>query len=91
MKFTGASFSEVEPGRYLIEGGFRSKAFESHLGQWGWKFEEQMGAGLTYTRGQERLQAYFFGCGPGFCLVELHNDPVTGSTLKQQKPWNLFR
>ena len=90
MKYSGAGFEEVEVGRYLMR-GFRSPAFESHLSQWGWKFEEQMGAGLTYIRGQERLTATFGSCGPGFCLVVLHNDPVTASTLPQQRPWNAFR
>lgn len=93
MKSSGTGFDEVEPGRYLLEDrgdNFRSKAFESHLEQWGWKFEEQMGAGLIYTRGRERITATYTRCGSGLCLVVMHNDLVTASTLQQQRPWNAF-
>jgi hypothetical protein len=94
MKFRGTSFVEVQPGRYLLEDGpdsFRSKPFESHLSKWRWKFEEQMGAGLIYSRGDERMTAGFYSCGPGLLVVVLYNDAVTAETLKQPRPWTAFR
>lgn len=56
----------------------------------GWTFEEQMGAGLLYKRGDQTLEAIFASCGPHYGVAVLHQDPATGCDIARSKPFNLF-
>ncbi len=91
---------EVEPGRLMLDArqvaangvsAFRHPGLEQYLGAQGWQFADQMGAGLDFTRGNQRLHGLLTSCGPHYLVVVLEQDPVTGRDVHLPRPFNLFR
>ena len=92
--------AEIEPNIYMFRAGDVKVAgngvgalqfpYNAHLASLGWTFTDQMGAGLTYKRNEQRLNMLFASCGPSYGVAVLYQDPVTGKDMPYHRPFNLF-
>ncbi len=61
-----------------------------HLRSLGWEFEEQMGAGLHYRRGEQWTSALLTTVGRDYWLVTFYCDLESGHEIQRKRPFNLF-
>lgn len=61
-----------------------------HLKTLGWEFQERMGAGLHYRRGDEHISGLLTAVGRDYWLVTFFNDLETGQARPRPRPFNLF-
>ena len=61
-----------------------------HMRSLGWKFEEQMGAGLHYRRGEQHISGLLTTVGPDYWLVTFYHDLERGHEISRTRPFNLL-
>lgn len=61
-----------------------------HLRSLGWEFQEQMGAGLHYRRGEQSISGLLTTVGPDYWLVTFYHDLESGHEVRRRHPFNLF-